>query len=88
MRGARAQLLDQSENDGDLGRPQLPKEPAPGLFDVAVEDFADLPARLARAEARLFRVGVYLTVHADTETELVDEVAAVRALAASLLVDT
>ncbi|WP_280385864.1 VirB4 family type IV secretion system protein, partial [Nocardia wallacei] len=56
--------------------------------DVAVEDAADLSARVARAEARLFRVGVYLTVHADSEAELADEVAAVRALAASLLIDT
>ncbi|WP_280314842.1 PrgI family protein [Nocardia wallacei] len=56
--------------------------------DVAVEDAAELSARIARAEARLFRVGVYMTVHADTETELADEIAAVRALAASLLIDT
>lgn len=56
--------------------------------DVAVEDAAELSARVARAEARLFRVGVYLTVHADSETELADEIAAVRALAASLLIDT
>lgn len=58
------------------------------LVDVAVEDAADLSARVARAEARLFRVGVYLTVHGETESELAEEVAAVRALAASLLVDT
>src|SRR3546814_12996431 len=57
-------------------------------IDVAVEDAADLSARVARAEARLFRVGVYLTVHAESEAELADEVAAVRALGASLLVDT
>ncbi|MFF3566834.1 PrgI family mobile element protein [Nocardia jiangxiensis] len=56
--------------------------------DVAVEDAAELSARVARAEARLYRVGVYLTVHAGSEAELADEIAAVRALAASLLVDT
>ena len=66
-------------NRGRLADPHL---------DVAVEDAAELSARVARAEARLFRVGVYLTVHADSEAELADEVAAVRALAASLLVDT
>ncbi|WP_084526404.1 PrgI family protein [Nocardia vaccinii] len=66
-------------NRGRLADPHL---------DVAVEDAADLSARVARAEARLFRVGVYLTVHADSEAELAEEVAAVRALAASLLVDT
>ncbi|WP_063821773.1 PrgI family protein [Nocardia pneumoniae] len=68
----------------DTGRGRL-SDPQ---VDVAVEDAAELSARVARAEARLFRVGVYLTVHADTEAELADEVAAVRALAASLLVDT
>ncbi|MFF0492896.1 PrgI family mobile element protein [Nocardia sp. NPDC004068] len=68
----------------DAGRGRLPDP----HVDVAVEDAADLSARVARAEARLFRVGVYLCVHADSETELAEEVAAVRALAASLLVDT
>ena len=68
----------------DTGRGRLPDP----HVDVAVEDAAELSARVARAEARLFRVGVYLTVHADTEAELADEVAAVRALAASLLIDT
>ncbi|WP_433524076.1 PrgI family mobile element protein [Nocardia pseudovaccinii] len=68
----------------DTSRGRLPDP----HVDVAVEDAAELSARVARAEARLFRVGVYLTVHADTEAELADEVAAVRALAASLLVDT
>ncbi|MEG8179370.1 DUF87 domain-containing protein [Nocardia terpenica] len=64
---------------GLLADPQL---------DVAAEDAADLSARVARGEGRLFRVGVYLSVHASSETELADEVAAVRALAASLLIDT
>ncbi|TLG01797.1 DUF87 domain-containing protein [Nocardia cyriacigeorgica] len=56
--------------------------------DVAVEDAADLSARVARGEGRLYSVGIYLTVHANSEPELADEVAAVRALAASLLIDT
>ncbi|MBF6518592.1 PrgI family protein [Nocardia cyriacigeorgica] len=56
--------------------------------DVAVEDAADLSARVARGEGRLYNVGIYLTVHASSEDELADEVAAVRALAASLLIDT
>lgn len=56
--------------------------------DVAVEDAADLSARVARGEGRLYSVGIYLTVHASSEAELADEVAAVRALAASLLIDT
>ncbi|MFI9509054.1 PrgI family mobile element protein [Nocardia sp. NPDC052566] len=61
--------------------------PDPQL-DVAAEDAADLSARVARGEGRLFRVGLYLSVHAGSETELAEEVSAVRALAASLLIDT
>ncbi|WP_280272630.1 PrgI family mobile element protein [Nocardia wallacei] len=74
----------ESSRAHDTGRGRF----ADPQVDVAVEDAAELSARVARAEARLFRVGVYLTVHADSETELADEVAAVRALAASLLIDT
>ncbi|MGY2090701.1 TraG/VirB4 family ATPase [Nocardia gipuzkoensis] len=80
----RQQARLESSRMHDLGRGRL-TDPQ---VDVAVEDAADLSARVARAEARLFRVGIYLTVHAASETELADEVAAVRALAASLLVDT
>ncbi|MGW5917544.1 TraG/VirB4 family ATPase [Nocardia fluminea] len=80
----RQQARLESSRMQDLGRGRL-TDPQ---IDVAVEDAADLSARVARAEARLFRVGVYLTVHAESESELGDEVAAVRALAASLLVDT
>ncbi|NNH75671.1 DUF87 domain-containing protein [Nocardia uniformis] len=61
---------------------------ADDVLDVAAEDAADLSARVVRGEGRLFRVGLYLSVHAGSETELAEEVAAVRALAASLLVDT
>ncbi|PKV82558.1 PrgI family protein [Nocardia fluminea] len=80
----RQQARLESSRMHDVGRGRL-SDPQ---IDVAVEDAADLSARVARAEARLFRVGVYLSVHAESETELADEVAAVRALAASLLVDT
>lgn len=55
--------------------------------DAAVEDAHDLAARVARSEARLFRVGLYLAVHANDEATLTENVAAVRALAASLLLD-
>jgi type IV secretory pathway VirB4 component len=55
--------------------------------EAATEDAYDLSARVARGEGRLFRVGLYLTVHAVGEKALADEVAAVRALAASLLMD-
>ncbi|WP_082032367.1 PrgI family mobile element protein [Nocardia vulneris] len=60
---------------------------ADARVEVAAEDAADLSASIARGEGRLFRVGVYLTVHADSTEELAEEVAAVRTLAASLLID-
>ncbi|MFI7189933.1 PrgI family mobile element protein [Nocardia nova] len=82
LRRQLARLESSRLHDSSRGRPSDPQ------VDVAVEDAAELSARVARAEARLYRVGVYLTVHADSEAELADEVAAVRALAASLLVDT
>ncbi|MFF4349978.1 VirB4 family type IV secretion system protein [Streptomyces sp. NPDC001530] len=55
--------------------------------EAATEDAYDLSARVARGEGKLYRLGLYLTVHATTREELTDEVAAVRALAASLLLD-
>ena len=56
-------------------------------LDAAAADAAELAARVARGEARLFRLGLYLTVHADTEPELADRVTEVRAFASSLLLD-
>ncbi|WP_263249595.1 VirB4 family type IV secretion system protein [Saccharopolyspora rosea] len=57
------------------------------LVEAATEDAYELSDRLARGEGKLFRVGLYLTVRADSEQALADEVQAVRALAASLLLD-
>ncbi|PSL57018.1 uncharacterized protein DUF87 [Saccharothrix carnea] len=61
------------------------------LFDpqveAATEDAYDLSSRVARGEGKLFRVGLYLTIHAASEKALVDEVAALRSLCASLLLD-
>jgi type IV secretory pathway VirB4 component len=57
-------------------------------LDAAAEDAAELAARIARGEGRLFRLGLYLTVHADSQEELAGRVAEVRALTASLLLDT
>ncbi|WP_280332925.1 PrgI family protein [Nocardia wallacei] len=56
--------------------------------EVAAEDAAALSAQLARGESRLFRAGLYLTVHATSERELAGQVTALRTLAASLLIDT
>jgi type IV secretory pathway VirB4 component len=55
--------------------------------EVAAEDAHDLSARVARRVSKLFRVGLYLTVHASSAAALADEVAAVRALAASMLLN-
>jgi type IV secretory pathway VirB4 component len=55
--------------------------------EVAAEDAHDLSARVARRVSKLFRLGLYLTVHAPSREALADEVAAVRSLAASLLLN-
>jgi hypothetical protein len=59
----------------------------PGL-DASAEAARDLAEQLARGQGRLFRVGIYLTVHAPSLDQLRAAVAEVRALAASLLLDT
>jgi hypothetical protein len=53
--------------------------------DAAADDATELAYALARGETRLFRTGIYLSVHAATAAELDDAVAAVRAVAESLL---
>ncbi|QLH21815.1 VirB4 family type IV secretion system protein [Streptomyces sp. Rer75] len=55
--------------------------------EAATEDAYELSSRVARGEGKLYRLGLYLTVHATGPEELADEVAAVRSLAASLLLD-
>jgi len=55
--------------------------------DAAAADAEGLAAGLARGQGRLFSAGLYLTVHAESEQELDAEVAAVRGVAASLLLD-
>jgi hypothetical protein len=54
---------------------------------AAAADAHELSERLARAETRLHRVGIAITVHAEQPVELGEHVRAVRALAASLLID-
>jgi hypothetical protein len=48
----------------------------------AADDAADLAERVARGAARLFRVGIYVTVHGRTPGELATVAAGVRAAAA------
>jgi len=55
--------------------------------EVAAEDAREMAASLARGEGKLFRVGLYLTIHARTEEELTEEVDHVRSLTSSMLLD-
>ena len=55
--------------------------------EVAAADARELAAGLARGEQKLFRVGLYLTVHAASEKALEAECARVRAICASMLLD-
>jgi hypothetical protein len=66
------------EQHGRLADPQV---------EAATEDAYDLAARVARGEGKLYRVGLYLAVHAPDAAALAEDVAAVRSLAASLLLD-
>jgi type IV secretory pathway VirB4 component len=82
LRRQRARLESSRRSDHEHGRLLDPEA------EAAAQDATDLAYRLARGEGRLFRVGLYLTVYADSEQALEREVAAVRSLAASLLVTT
>jgi type IV secretory pathway VirB4 component len=82
LRRQRARLESNRRIDADRGRLGDP------AVDAAADDAAELADRLARGAARLFRVGLYLTVHAPTQAELADAIAEVRAAAASVLLDT
>ena len=82
LRRQRARLESGRRADADRGRLADPET------DAAAADAADLAYRLARGEGKLFRVGLYLTVYAASEQRLQREVAAVRALASSLLITT
>jgi type IV secretory pathway VirB4 component len=57
-------------------------------IEVAASDARELASGLARGEQKLFRVGLYLTVHAADEKALASECARVRALCSSMLLDT
>src|SRR6266487_2896723 len=82
LRRQRARLESSRRLDADKGRLNDP------VVDAAADAAAELADRLARGAARLFRVGLYLTVHAPTRDELADAVGQVRAAAASVLLDT
>ncbi|MWA02772.1 conjugal transfer protein TraC [Actinomadura sp. LD22] len=81
LRRQLARLESASRADAQRGRL------ADFAAEVAADDAAELAASLARGHGRLFRAGLYLTVHAHDPDVLEGEVQRVRALAASLLLD-
>ncbi|MUL41560.1 conjugal transfer protein TraC [Streptomonospora sp. PA3] len=81
LRRRRARLESTWRHDAVRGRVEDAQTGA------AAEDAAALAQRLATG-GRLFTLALYLTVYAETEAELADEVAHLHALASSLLIDT
>jgi type IV secretory pathway VirB4 component len=55
--------------------------------EAAADDATDLAAQLARGQSKLFRSGLYFTVHTRDDEELQAESERIRAVAASLLLD-
>jgi type IV secretory pathway VirB4 component len=82
LRKQRARLESNRRTDAEKGRLSDP------ITEAAADDAADLADRIARGQAKLFQVGLYLCVHAATRDELNEAVAQVRATAASVLLDT
>ncbi|MEV6931583.1 DUF87 domain-containing protein [Dactylosporangium sp. NPDC051485] len=81
LRTQRARFESSRRADAEKGKLVDP------YVEAAADDAADLAERLARGAAKLFRVGLYLTVHARTEAELLDACAQVKAAAASTLIE-
>jgi type IV secretory pathway VirB4 component len=81
LRRQRARLESTRRLDAEAGRLGDP------AVEAAATDAAGLAERVARGAAKLFRVGVYLTVHARTVPELDQACAQVRSAAASVLLD-
>jgi len=82
LRKQRGRFESSRRHDAAKGRLDDPE------LDAAAADAAELATRVARGEARLFRLGLYLTVHGWSPQDLADRVAEVRSLAASLLLNT
>jgi hypothetical protein len=81
LKTQRARYESSRRSDTDRGRLTDP------AVDAAAGDAAALADRLARGAAKLFRVGVYVTVHARSEEELGYACAQVTGAAASMLLD-
>ncbi|MEV1321242.1 DUF87 domain-containing protein [Micromonospora arborensis] len=82
LRKQRARLEANRRTDAEKGRLSDP------IAEAAADDAAELADRIARGHSKLFRVGLYLCVHAITLDDLDEAVAHVRATAASVLLDT
>jgi type IV secretory pathway VirB4 component len=81
LRKQLARLESGRRSDSTKGRLVDPE------VEVAALDARELAAGLARGEQKLFRVGLYLTVHAGTEKGLEAECTRVSALCSSMLLD-
>jgi type IV secretory pathway VirB4 component len=82
LRKQRGRFESSRRQDAAKGRLDDPE------LDAAAADAAELATRVARGEARLFRLGLYLTVHGSSPQDLADRVAEIRSLASSLLLNT
>jgi type IV secretory pathway VirB4 component len=81
LRRQRARLESSRRADTERGKLTDP------YTEAAADDAQDLADRLARGAAKLFRVGLYCTVHARTEDELRLACERVKAAAASTLLE-
>ncbi|MDT4994821.1 MAG: hypothetical protein QOH97_4713 [Actinoplanes sp.] len=82
LRRQRARFESNRRSDAQKGRLADP------MTEAAADDAAEMADRIARGHSRLFRVGLYCTVHAPSVAELEEAVAHVRDTAASVLLDT
>lgn len=82
LKRRRARLESTRRLDNDHGRLGDP------LVEATAADAAALAERVARGASKLFRVGIYVTVHARTLNELREACDGVRATAASILLET
>ncbi|MFI2652765.1 VirB4 family type IV secretion system protein [Micromonospora fulviviridis] len=81
LKRQRARLESSRRLDADQGRLDDP------MVEAAAADAADLAERVARGGAKLFEVGLYVTIHARTLDELATVTAGVKSAAASVLLD-
>ncbi|MFI5490532.1 VirB4 family type IV secretion system protein [Micromonospora echinaurantiaca] len=81
LKRQRSRLESSRRLDADQGRLGDP------MVEAAAADAANLAERVARGAAKLFEVGIYVTIHARTLDELATVTAGVRSAAASVLLD-